>query len=533
MLNLPLAELKPAKNNVRQVKSDSEQMKQLVASIEAQGLLHNLVVMKNGKGYEVVDGNRRLAALRKIHGKTSEVEINCVEIDSNDQLAGLHANMMREDMHPLDQCDVISALCASGEHDFDSIAKQFGQTHKWVQQRVALADLSDNAKKRFRNCEFNIGVASALTLGSHSRQDEFLGRYEPDEKINMSHARMAMTSDKIKLDLALFDVKEHMADLHIEGDLFGEEQFITNVDLFKELQIKYVNDKAEEYRNMGYKEVHVLVDLQTFDDKRFRYLDQLYGDDEKLKAEKEMTIVAFSYDTFRHNLRVQMFTDPKDKSQAEIDAVESGEEPVLTPQDMSKPQLAAYNKMKAKHIRDWLLSNNKDDVLLAIACASAYHSYTHTQQNRPTNISYDVAEEFTSDYEPEGYQEHERHASYQELRNSVGQSYSDVDRPTVDYFIGNPLEWIAQHLAPVIARSIPSYVLNDPAIQKSIGYEPQADWFKPDVKWLNKYKAEQLADIWHNELGQTEPIEGKKALAQAISDYCCKELNTWDPLAPK
>ena len=78
----------------------ANKMKQLVASIEAQGLLHNLVVMKNGKGYEVVDGNRRLAALRKIHGKTSEVEINCVEIDSNDQLAGLHANMMREDMHP-------------------------------------------------------------------------------------------------------------------------------------------------------------------------------------------------------------------------------------------------------------------------------------------------------------------------------------------------------------------------------------------------------------------------------------------------
>ena len=84
-----------------------------------------------------------------------------------------------------------------------------------------------------------------------------------------------MTSDKIKLDLALFDVKKHMADLNIEGDLFGEEQFITNIDLFKELQIKYVNDKAEEYRNMGYKEVHVLVDMQTFDDKRFRYLDQL------------------------------------------------------------------------------------------------------------------------------------------------------------------------------------------------------------------------------------------------------------------
>lgn len=531
MINLPLAELKPAKNNVRQVKPDSAQMKQLVASIESQGLLHNLVVMKNGTGYEVIDGNRRLAALRKIHGKDSTVDINCVEIDSNDQLAGLHANMMREDMHALDQCDVISALCADGTHDLDSIAKQFGQTKKWVEQRLALSDLSDIAKKRFRNCDFNIGVASALTLGTHEQQNAFLEKFTADDKINMSQARIAMTQHKISLDLALFDIKEHMADLDIEGDLFGDEQFITNVDLFKELQIKHVNDKAQEYRDMGYKEVHVLVDIQTFEDSRFRYLDQLWSDDEKLKAEKDQTIVSFAYDTYRHNLRVQMFTDPKDKSQAEIDAVEAGEEPVLTPQDMSNPQKNAYNRMKAMHIRDWLLSNGKDDVLLAMAVGTAYHSYTRTQKPRPTGISYDMADEFDSSYEPEGYQEHERYADYQKLRDSVAESYDDVDRHPVDFFIGNPLEFLAEKIAPVIAKSIPHYVLNDEEIQKSLGFTLEAGWFKPDVKWLNKYKAEQLADIWHNDLGQTEAIEGKKALAQAIADYVAS--NPWDPFAPK
>ncbi len=530
MINLALAELKPAKNNVRTVKPDSAQMKQLVASIESQGLLHNLVVMKNGTGYEVIDGNRRLAALQKIHGKTSTHEVNCVEISSDDQLAGLHANMMREDMHPLDQCDVISALCAEGSHDLDSISKQFGQTKKWVEQRLALAELSNVAKKRFRNCDFNIGVASALTLGTHEQQNSFLEKFTGDDKINMSQARIAMTVDKIGIDRALFDISKH-PELDIEGDLFGSEQFITNVALFKDLQIQHVNDKAQEYRDMGYKEVHVLIDSMTFEDTRFRYLDKIWNDDDKIKAEKDRTIVAFSYDTFRHNMRVELYTDPKDKSQAEIDAIEAGEEPDLTPQDMSNPQKAAYERMKAKHVRDWLLSNKKDDVLFAMSVASAYHSYTRTKKTRPTNIAYDTANEFDSSYEPEGYSEHERFSGYQDLRDSIAESYTDVDKHTVDYFIGNSIDLLVEQIAPVIAKSIPHYVLNDKEIQTAIGYTPDSGWFKPDVKWLNKYKAEQLADIWHNDLGQTESIEGKKALAKAIADYVSS--NPWDPFAPK
>jgi ParB-like chromosome segregation protein Spo0J len=61
MLQIPLNQLKPAKNNVRKVKSSSESLNALAASIESQGLLHNLVIRKNGKGYEVIDGNRRLS----------------------------------------------------------------------------------------------------------------------------------------------------------------------------------------------------------------------------------------------------------------------------------------------------------------------------------------------------------------------------------------------------------------------------------------------------------------------------------------
>ena len=101
MLQIPLNQLKPAKNNVRQVKASKESLSHLKASIESQGLLHNLVVMKNGSGYHVIDGNRRLQALFAIHGKASSEKIACVPITKDDQEVGLHANMMREDMHPI------------------------------------------------------------------------------------------------------------------------------------------------------------------------------------------------------------------------------------------------------------------------------------------------------------------------------------------------------------------------------------------------------------------------------------------------
>ena len=126
MIQIPLNQLKPAKNNVRQVKSSPDSIKSLAASIESQGMLHNLVIKKNGTGYEVIDGNRRLEALKKIHGAKAANEVNCIVIENNDNEIGLHANMMREDMHPLDECDVMYDIIADGQEDYDSVGKRFG-----------------------------------------------------------------------------------------------------------------------------------------------------------------------------------------------------------------------------------------------------------------------------------------------------------------------------------------------------------------------------------------------------------------------
>ncbi len=61
-IQIKITDLKQSPRNIRQVKRSKEGMNYLAASIKSKGLLHNLVVVKSGSGYEVIDGNRRLEA---------------------------------------------------------------------------------------------------------------------------------------------------------------------------------------------------------------------------------------------------------------------------------------------------------------------------------------------------------------------------------------------------------------------------------------------------------------------------------------
>lgn len=529
MQNIPLNQLKPAKSNVRQVKANTGKLKELKASMETQGLLHNLVVMKNCEGYEVIDGNRRLAVLRKIHGKDSDRKIPCVII-KDDNGAGLHANMMREDMHPLDQCDVINELCSDGSHDFDSVAAEFGQTLKWVNQRVALAELSPTAKARFRNLDFNIGVAQELTLGSHEQQDEFLARYEQDQRIYPSDARRHMTTNKVPVTAALFNIKGK-DDLAIERDLFGDEEYITNIEAFEKYQNLYVNQIVEDYQKKDYKAVRLLVDQYPFEHNDYKKLHRLYGDQQENHVPED-TIVVVIYNSTRFVTDIQYYEDPQDMSSAELEALDNGEEPVLSDKDMSNPQRMMYDNMKAKMIRDWLLDNDKDATLLAMVAATAFHSYTWSGRTRPVDVTFNTRNEFDEKNTPDNYKEHDRYADAQKLAVTVNENYADVDRHTLDYFITDDLNWIVQQLAPIIANSIPTHVLNNEEVQKCIGFETPDGWFKPEKKWLGKYKAAQLHDIWVNSLNQAPLADMSKAsYLEAIYNHL-QQHPTWDPLAP-
>ena len=504
MLQIPLNQLKPAKQNVRQVKASSDSLNALVASIKSQGMLHNLVVMKNGSGYNVIDGNRRLQALQKIHGKSSAEKIACMQINDNDQEIGLHANMMREDMHPLDQCDVITKLCSGGDEDFDSVAARFGQTPKWVAQRITLSELSSLAKQMFRNCDFNLGVAMALTLGTHKQQDDYLAERQDQRfhRINPDSVKRAMTHSKIPVSAAFFDLKGLEENLGIEQDMFGDEAYITNIEPFEALQNSFIEAKCEELRQQGFADVIYLKDSFKWDSPECNHL-QSCSDDQRI--EDRTAIVRYTTHNYVLDIDTQYIARDLER-QLEKEAIESGEieAPVLTPRDYSKPQKELLDGYYLDHVRSMLFEKSDDDFLDKMSDAmflarriggwSQYgdrvigsvhidHQNAFPVNDEPENITPTPSATFIKQWEQD-YQTAFEGNGVSSTQFVMEMSKSDRTKLKFAYLI----ESIAKHQAK----------------QKEFiditGIEPAncVQWFKPDATWLNKYKIGQVEELYES-----------------------------------
>ena len=150
----------------------------------------------------------------------------------------------------------------------------------------------------FRNYDFGIGVASALTLGTHEQQDKFLDENE-DTRLSADWVRRQFTSQKIPLSKALFTLDINNPKIverfGIESDLFSEDVFITNIDAFNEAQdgaiAEYVENKAKE----GYADVIYLKDEYWFDSPMCKHLNVFHGD---ISDVSDLTLIV-TYNTWK------------------------------------------------------------------------------------------------------------------------------------------------------------------------------------------------------------------------------------------
>jgi len=162
--------------NVRKTYS-AESVEGLAASILANGVIQNIVVRKAPKGrFFVTAGGRRFAALKLLAerdqiGKDHPVNALVKDVDDATELS-LTENVMREDMHPVDQYEAFKLLVDAGKTVAD-VAARFGVTEIIVRRRLALAKVSPVLLDLFRNDEMDFEQLSAFTLSDdHERQEQ-------------------------------------------------------------------------------------------------------------------------------------------------------------------------------------------------------------------------------------------------------------------------------------------------------------------------------------------------------------------------
>lgn len=177
IITIALNKLDADPKNVRKTYS-AEGVEALAANIREDGyrLLQNLVVRKGDKKgrYFVTAGGRRLAALNLLAEAgeiANDFAVECKERDGEIATEiSLAENLMREDMHPLDQYEAFDALAKQGK-DVAAIAARFGTIETVVRKRLALARVSPVLLQLYRDEDMSFAQLSAFTVSDdHERQ---------------------------------------------------------------------------------------------------------------------------------------------------------------------------------------------------------------------------------------------------------------------------------------------------------------------------------------------------------------------------
>mgnify|MGYP001273478275 CR=1 FL=1 len=535
MQEIAICDLKPSKENVRKTKASDESMERLIASIKSKGLLKNLVVKKNGTGYFVTDGNRRLQALQEIYGSNSGEAISCkiLDDDANELEIGLHANTMHEHMHPLDECEAIDHIVEGGEMDYSGIALQFGQTERWVAQRVGLSQLSPLAKEKFRAMEFGISVAEALTIGDHKSQDKFL-KSNKNKSFDAKNVTWALTSNKVKVSKAIYDWETHQSELGIEKDLFSEEIYITNQKAHEKLTKKFLDDLVKKEEKKGYIKVILLVDEQTYNHPALKNLEYSSHTNKTPKTQY-LCIQYTNYNGVLDKTKYQL----KEKSSSNgsgpvsvdfdgrtIDVPESD-----NPKQYSRPQQVELEEYKNEYLRieAFRQKNNFKSGKFALALL-AYNSLTKygsigwgsiTDRSHFPGICLDE--------EKRGSYKNDIDKYLELVIKDCNESCEANGTSALSYYINLDDDKLNEILYVCFIQSFQSQDIQSDEFQSiyKVQEEPEY-WFTPEKSWLNKYSTAKLLKLYEIVFKDQCPISKKKEIVDAIYNRL-QEHGGFDP----
>jgi ParB family chromosome partitioning protein len=151
-MKIKLSEIKTKSPRVRQ-SQDPEKLDELAASITAFGqAIIPVGVRKNGQGYDLVYGHRRVAAAKQAGLK----EIEAIEVEAGDDMLkvfGLTENVVREDMSAMDVARALQQIKDESGWTNEKIAAFFGRVKGWTTDHLGMldAEVQEGAKGHTRD----------------------------------------------------------------------------------------------------------------------------------------------------------------------------------------------------------------------------------------------------------------------------------------------------------------------------------------------------------------------------------------------
>jgi ParB family chromosome partitioning protein len=220
--NVELRLLKPSKLNPRTKSGDIDE---LVRSIAQVGLLQPLIVRVVDDGFEVIAGNRRLEACRRL----GHTKVPCQIVDVSDSEAfsiALTENIQRQTLDPVEEALAFKKYVVERAWGgITQLAKTIGKSQEYVSQRLLLLNLPKEILDRLVSHELSSTVARELVSIRNSSQQMELAELAIARQLSSRKASRAISLVKsglgVKEAIALITADSNNSPAHPELSTFG------------------------------------------------------------------------------------------------------------------------------------------------------------------------------------------------------------------------------------------------------------------------------------------------------------------------
>ncbi|MCR5808134.1 MAG: ParB/RepB/Spo0J family partition protein [Clostridiales bacterium] len=143
---IPVRLIIPNPNQPRRA-FDEAGIGELAASIKQVGLLQPLLVRRAGGFYELIAGERRLRAVRKLGWKSVRCIITGGTDENDSALMAIVENLQREDLHFFEEAESYARLLERLRVTQEELAARIGKSQGFVANKLRLLKLSPETRR--------------------------------------------------------------------------------------------------------------------------------------------------------------------------------------------------------------------------------------------------------------------------------------------------------------------------------------------------------------------------------------------------
>lgn len=154
---------------------DKKALNELVLSVKRHGVLQPIIVVRQGKNYRIVAGERRWRAASNAGLKDIPAIVRSME-ELEEIEVSLIENIQREDLSPLEQALAVFKLQQQFNLALDTIAQKLGKAPSTLSNLTRLLQLPEPAEQALKEQRISEGHARAIVSlrGNTAKQEELL-----------------------------------------------------------------------------------------------------------------------------------------------------------------------------------------------------------------------------------------------------------------------------------------------------------------------------------------------------------------------